>query len=126
MQPRICSRCKKNIAVIFITKMQEGKNVTEGLCLNCARELKIKPVEDLVQNLGLSDEDLENLSGGMSEALEALGGVPLIPEEDAGTGEDDGKTATFPFLNRLMNNSLDTPEKSGDAPGESVPPPPRR
>ncbi|MGI6028918.1 MAG: ATP-dependent Clp protease ATP-binding subunit [Candidatus Heteroscillospira sp.] len=103
--------------------MQEGKNVTEGLCLNCARELKIKPVEDLVQNLGLSDEELENLSGGMGEALEALGGVPVIPEEDA--DGDEGKTATFPFLSRLMGN-MEAPDKSEDSRESAPPPPPRR
>ena len=127
MQPRICSRCKKNIAVIFMTRIQDGKNITEGLCLNCARELKIKPVEDLVQNLGLSDEELENLSGGMSEALEALGGVPVIPEEDADNSNDDGKTATFPFLSRLMGN-MDAPEKTEENNNQregTAPPPPR-
>ena len=124
MQPRICSRCKKNLAVIFITRVENGKNITEGLCLNCARELKIKPVEDLVQNLGLTDEDLDNLSGGMNDALEALGNVPVIPEEDADSESDDGKTATFPFLSRLMN-SENLPQES-DSSSQSAPPPPRR
>jgi ATP-dependent Clp protease ATP-binding subunit ClpA len=119
MQPKICARCGKNVAVIFITKVENGKNTTEGLCLNCARELKIKPVEDLVKNLGLTDEDLENISGGMGEALEALGGVPVIPEEEAGD-TDEGKTATFPFLSRLMG-SADTPEKREDS-GFTPPP----
>ncbi|MGE4352535.1 MAG: ATP-dependent Clp protease ATP-binding subunit [Oscillospiraceae bacterium] len=120
MQPRLCSRCKKNIAVIFITKIENGKNVTEGLCLNCARDLKIKPVEDLVQNLGLTDEELNNLSGDMSEAMNGmLGGVPIIPEDDADNDNEDGKTATFPFLSRLMGN--------GEAQNPSpIDPPPRR
>ncbi len=126
MQPRICSRCKKNIAVIFITRIENGKNVTEGLCLNCARELKIKPVEDLVQNLGLSDEDLDNLSGGMNEALEALGGVPVIPEEDADSENDDGKTATFPFLSRLMGGAENQIQPSENSDSQQTPPPPRR
>ena len=49
MQPPICARCKKNVAVVFITKMENGKTVNEGLCLKCAKELNIRPVEDLMQ-----------------------------------------------------------------------------
>ncbi len=65
MKPMICSRCKKNMAVVFITKMENGKTSNEGLCLNCARELGIKPVEDMISRMGLTEEDLENLSGEM-------------------------------------------------------------
>ena len=48
MKPTLCSRCKKNIAVIFITKIENGKTINEGLCLKCARELGIKPVDDIM------------------------------------------------------------------------------
>ena len=59
MKPTYCSRCKKNIAVIFITKLENGKTVNEGLCLKCARELGLKPVDDMMQRMGLSDEDID-------------------------------------------------------------------
>ena len=61
MQPTICSRCGKNIAVVFVTKIENGQAKNEGLCLKCARELHIKPVDDMISKMGLSDEDIEEL-----------------------------------------------------------------
>ena len=61
MQPPLCSRCHKNVAVVFIRKVENGKTVNEGLCLKCAKELNIKPVEDLMQNMGITDDDIEGL-----------------------------------------------------------------
>ena len=98
MQPPICARCKKNVAVVFITKMENGKTVNEGLCLKCAKELNIRPVEDLMQKMGISDEDLDGIS---EEMTEALSGVDHIPDADGGDDES-GKTATFPFFNKLF------------------------
>ena len=98
MQPPICARCKKNVAVVFITKMENGKTVNEGLCLKCAKELNIRPVEDLMQKMGISDEDLDGIS---EEMTEALSGVDHIPSADGGDDES-GKTATFPFFNKLF------------------------
>ena len=72
MQPTLCARCRKNLAVIYITKMENGTSKNEGLCLKCARELHIKPVDDVIAKIGLSDEELDGLS---SEMLEALGGA---------------------------------------------------
>ena len=89
MKPTLCSRCKKNLAVIFITKIDGGKTVNEGLCLKCAKEMGIKPVDDMIERMGLSEDDLENLNGEMTEAmngLEGLLGQSRDPEED---GEDD-------------------------------------
>ena len=100
MQPTLCSRCGKNVAVVFITKIENGQTKNEGLCLKCARELHIKPVDDVIDKMGLSDEELDSLSGDM---LSALSGVEeLLPTDDEGLEDDDGKTATFPFLNRLF------------------------
>ena len=59
MQPTLCSRCKKNVAVVFIAKMENGKMVNEGLCLKCAKELGIKPVNDIMEKMGITDEELE-------------------------------------------------------------------
>ena len=114
MRPTICSRCGKNVAVVFITKIEAGQTKNEGLCLKCARELHIKPVDDVINKMGLSDEDLEGLTG---EMMNALSGVEdLIPVDDKDQGEDDdGKTATFPFLNRLFGG--------GNNSAESAPPP---
>ena len=101
MQASMCSRCGKRVAVVFITKIEAGQTKNEGLCLPCARELHIKPVDDVINKMGISDEDLDELSG---EMMNALGGaenlMDLANGEDG--NDDDGKTATFPFLNRLF------------------------
>ena len=101
MRPTICARCKKNPAVIFITKIENGESTNEGLCLKCAKELNIKPVEDIIKKMGLSDEDLDNLT---DEMVEAMGGIESLTEVE-NAEEEEGKTATFPFLNRLFNGS---------------------
>ena len=108
MKPTLCSRCKKNLAVVFITKIDGGKTVNEGLCLKCARELGIKPVDDLMQRMGITDDDLENLSGEMSDALGGLGMIASQqeqPDSDEDDEEQESQTATFPFLNKLFGNA---------------------
>ncbi|MEG1633134.1 MAG: ATP-dependent Clp protease ATP-binding subunit [Oscillospiraceae bacterium] len=101
MQPTLCSRCGKNVAVIFITRLENNESKNEGLCLKCARELHIKPVDDVINKLGLSDDELEGLSSEMMEALGGADGLMDIENNDSDS-DDDGKTATFPFLNRLF------------------------
>ncbi len=103
MQPTMCSRCGKNVAIIFITKIENGITKNEGLCLKCARELHIKPVDDVINKMGISDEELDNLSGDM---MTAMNGVEELMATDGDEGDgDDGKTATFPFLNRLFGSA---------------------
>ena len=122
MQPTLCSRCKKNVAVIFITRIENGESHNEGLCLRCARELHIKPVDEMMEKLGISDADLDNLTGDVAEMLGSMGmlGADADADSDApdtDADEDDGKTATFPFLNRLFNQNppsapdAETPEQ---------------
>ena len=114
MRPTLCSRCNKNVAVIFITKIENGRTTNEGLCLKCAKDLGIKQVDDMVKQMGISDEDLENLSG---EMMSMLGGNPN-PDPDVPEDEDmDGQTATFPFLNKLFGNMM------GQGNGSNVPAP---
>ena len=116
MQTTMCSRCGKNVAVVFITKIENGQTKNEGLCLKCARELHIKPVDDVIEKMGITDEELDSLSGDMMSALS--GAEEMIPTDDADGDEDDGKTATFPFLNRLFGGPA-APGK--DAQGGSAP-----
>ena len=114
MQPKMCSRCGKNVAVVFITKLEGGVQKNEGLCLKCARELHIQPVDDMIEKMGISDEDLDNLSGEMMNALngvESLMEMADDPNSDSDP-DDDGKTATFPFLNRLFNGGGQPPENA--------------
>ena len=69
MQPSLCSRCGKNVAVIFITKLENGQTKSEGLCLKCAKELGIKPVNDMLSQLGVGDDDIDKLSEDLTSTL---------------------------------------------------------
>ena len=106
MQPTLCSKCKKNVAVVFISRMNEkNEMVNEGLCLQCAAKLGLPQVEDMMKRMGITPEDLENIN---SEMMQAFGGAEEMSDLPEGGEEDDdeesGKTATFPFLNRLFGN----------------------
>ena len=68
----ICSRCQQNLAVVFINKLENGKQTTEGLCLKCARELGIKPLEQMMDQFGLSDMDMDELTGEMESLISGL------------------------------------------------------
>ena len=104
MQPTLCSRCHKNVAVIFISKLEGGETKNEGLCLKCARELGIKPIDDMMKKMGISDDDLDNLTNEMMSAFGGAEGMEgLMAQPDGGDDEqDDGRTATFPFLSQLF------------------------
>jgi ATP-dependent Clp protease ATP-binding subunit ClpA len=109
------------VAVIFITKLEGGTSKNEGLCLKCARELGIKPIDDMMKKMGISDEDLDSLT---SEMMSAFGGAEGLDgmmspakEEDE---EDDGRTATFPFLNQLFGGGP-SPEKPSSGEGSAPP-----
>ena len=120
MQPNMmCSRCGKNVAVIFITKMENGTTKNEGLCLKCARELGIKPIDDMMKKMGISDEDLDNLTTEMMSAFggaEGLEGLMNQPQGEDGDGEeDDGRTATFPFLNQLFSGGAVPQQPAGES-----------
>ena len=110
MQPTLCSRCKKNVAVVFISRMNEkNEMVNEGLCLKCAAQLGLPQVEEMIKRMGITPEDLENIN---SEMMQAFGGAEEMNDLPEDSGEDDeesGKTATFPFLNRLFSNSSNPP-----------------
>ena len=117
MQPTLCSRCNKNVAVIFITKLEGGQTKNEGLCLKCARELGIKPIDDMMKKMGITDEELDNLTNEMMSAFGGAEGMEgLMPQPDGNSdGEDDGRTATFPFLNQLFGGNGNAPA-AGETP----------
>ena len=106
MQPTLCSRCKKNVAVVFISKLEGDKTINEGLCLKCAKELGLPQVDDMMKRMGISDEDLETLNSEMMQAFNGVENIEDLPGGDESSDEEeDGKTATFPFLNRLFSGS---------------------
>ena len=113
MQPTLCSRCKKNIATVFITRMEGDKTVNEGLCLKCAKNLGLPQVNDMMQRMGITDDDLDNLNNEMMQAMDSIENAEELPGGDTDE-EDAGKTATFPFLNRLFNNGGEPPAPTGE------------
>jgi len=116
MQPTICSRCHKNVAVVFISKIEDGKTINEGLCLKCARELGLPQVNEMMTRMGISDEDLDNLNSEMLQAFNGVENVEDLPGGDEpGEEDEEGKTATFPFLNRLFNGETPKGDESGDS-----------
>ena len=109
MQPTLCSKCKKNVAVVFISRLNEkNEQVNEGLCLKCAAQLGLPQVDEMMKRMGITPEDLDNIS---NEMMQAFGGAEELPEAEDGDEDDEesGKTATFPFLNRLFGNNGSNP-----------------
>lgn len=121
MQPTLCTRCHKNVAVVFITRIEGNETKNEGLCLKCARELGIKPVDDMMKKMGISEDDLESISNEMMSAFGGAEGLEgIAPGDDEDDGDDEGRTATFPFLNKLFGaqQSQEGPAPNrGDKPG---------
>jgi len=119
MQPQLCSRCKKNIAVVYISS--NDNNPTQALCLKCGKELKLKPIEEMCERMGLSDEDLDGLTSEMMTALNS-GGLEALLSKDSDEGEDndndEGKTTTFPFMNKLFGDSQ-KPKASAEQPAQN-------
>ncbi len=118
MQPTLCSRCKKNVAVVFISRLNEkNEQVNEGLCLKCAAQLGLPQVDEMMKRMGITPEDLDNIS---NEMMQAFGGAEELPETDDGDEDDEesGKTATFPFLNRLFGNNGNPPAQLQQPSGE--------
>ncbi len=118
MQPTMCSRCKKNVAVVFISRLENGKTINEGLCLKCAKEIGLPQVNDLMNRMGITDEDLDSITTEMMQAFggaENMEGLMAIGNEDSQDDEEDeeGKTATFPFLNRLFSGDKSPAPSSG-------------
>ena len=100
MQPKLRTKCKKNIAVVFITKIENGATMNEGYCLKCARSLGIPQIDTAVKQMGFSDDDLDNLTDEMSSMFGQMEGG------DEEGDEVDSQTATFPMLNQLFGGNF--------------------
>ena len=97
MQPKMCTKCKKNIAVVFITKIENGVSLNEGYCLKCARGLGIPQIDSAVKQMGISEEDLDSLTDEMSSMFGQM-------EDKDNDDEIESQTATFPLLNQLFGS----------------------
>ena len=109
MQPKMCTKCRKNIAVVFITKMENGVTLNEGYCLKCARGLGIPQIDQAVKQMGISEDELDALSDEMSSVF----GQKESEDED----EVDSRTATFPLLNQLFGGN-NMPAQQSETPRE--------
>ena len=129
----VCVRCQKRPAIIFIQRMENGQMKQEGYCLHCAREMHIKPVDDLMKQFGISDQDLDNMESRMESMMEEMGDAnPLsMMMNMAAGGEDDGpedpdddlipgSNATFPL--GFSGRDRGTEEKKSDRKGGRKPP----
>ena len=108
MQPKLCTKCKKNIAVVFITKIENGVTMNEGYCLKCARGLGIPQIDQAVKQMGFSEDDLDNLSDEMSSMF------GQIDQGDHDDDDMDSQTATFPMLNQLFGSAPNMPSKPAE------------
>lgn len=108
MNSMMCTRCKKRVAIVYMTRLEGDKTINEGLCLQCAKELGIKPVNDLVEKMGLSDDDMEQMDDQLMEMMN--------PENDEGF--EMGGAQPFPFLQNLFGSSktADEGQQRNDAP----------
>ena len=114
MQPKMCIKCKKNGAVVFISKIENGNTLNEGYCLKCARSLGLPQIDQVVRQMGISEEDLDLLSDEMSSMFGQ--------REDEGDedGENESRTATFPLLNQLFGgNNMPAPQENAPAAEET-------
>ncbi len=100
MEIQKCDRCKKRQAVVYITRLENDKKINEGLCLVCAQELGIKPVEDMLKRMGMTEEDIQNMSGEMSELFGPDGEFGLVSQEENGI---DGGAPAIDFGKMLSN-----------------------
>lgn len=113
----LCSRCGKNPAIIFITKMEGDKTTNEGLCLACAKSMGIAPLNQMMESMGInSDEDIENLNNEMSEFMTNMGDISSTEDIQnmlqsmSGGDNDEGGAATAPlgFLSNMFSGDKKT------------------
>ena len=112
----ICEKCRRRPAVVFITDATSGKQM--GLCIQCAREAKIKPVEDMVNKMGLSDEDIDRMSEDMAEFMESMeeqgSDVPDLIADDGNPSEENKDGRTNAMNLRALFNSLPNRGQKGE------------
>ena len=111
MENMMCSRCHKRMAVIYMTRMENGKTINEGLCLKCARELGLKPVDDIMSKMGITDDDIDAVS---DQLMETMG------EAENGDLFQQGGTMPFPFMQNFMGQGGEIAQpREQKAPGKA-------
>ena len=103
MQMKLCSRCKKRVAVVYVTKTENGQTTSEGLCLRCAKELGIKPMSDIIEKLGISEEEFDAM------ADEVSGMIPFVPQDD----DSEGRAPALDFNAIFGGGTLPSQQQPG-------------
>ncbi|MGI6776917.1 MAG: AAA family ATPase [Acetivibrionales bacterium] len=117
----MCSICKENFAVVFITKIVDGKQTQEGLCLSCAKKQGIKPINQLIEQTGMSEEDIDNLNKQVGNLFENMD-LDTLNNDIASQGNpSESGNPFFSFINRAfpMNNSQNRKETGEDKDGKN-------
>ncbi len=104
MSLKMCARCKSKVAVIFVTRVEGEKTFNEGFCIKCAKLLGIKPVNDMIEKLGLSAEELD-------AASEEVMGLIESTDLEGQNNPDDATAPTMDFLKMFGNNNAVVPHK---------------
>ena len=110
---KMCSRCKQRVAVVFVTRMEGNKTINEGLCLKCAKELGVKPVTDIIEKMGINEEDLDAM-------MDEVNSLMPMDDEDGENGEDSGRApainfgALFPNMGGNKNQNANGEKKPED------------
>ena len=105
MKQQLCSRCGKRPAVVFIQKMEGDTATPEGLCINCAKELNIGPIRQMIEKLGISDEELEAASEQMNMFMENMEDFNFDDLGEMFNPDNADGAQTMPFSNLFGNLS---------------------
>ena len=101
----MCTRCKKRPAVVFVSGSTDAQQ-SQGYCLVCAKELGIKPVNDLMEKMGITEEMMESMESELSGLMSMDGAMMPTDDDDDENGDENGFTqggaATFPFLKNIF------------------------
>ncbi|QNU68331.1 ATP-dependent Clp protease ATP-binding subunit [Ruminiclostridium herbifermentans] len=110
-----CSICNKNIAVVFVTKLVDGKQIQEGLCVSCARKQNLQPIDQLLSQTGMTEEELDNISKQVGDMLEGIDGNEIIEalQDEVGNLNESNPffgmlNKAFPKVNNISNSNIDS------------------
>lgn len=113
-----CSVCNKNIAVVFVTKIIDGRQIQEGLCVSCAKKQNLQPIDQLLSQTGMSEDELDNISKQVGDMLEDIDGTEMMEAFQVDPGSINQTNPFFGILNKAFPkvNNADTNNSNNDVP----------
>ena len=114
----MCARCKKRVAVVFVSRIDNGETINEGICLKCARELGIKPVNDIIEKMGISEEELDQMDSEMDNMLSMVENEDI--DDDSSEESQEGRAPAFDIRKLfgafpVSNNSSKNKDEKNDS-----------